>query len=195
MTPSPATGFPVRGSPSAGATSETGARRVTSMRRHPSAKIEIRPGCRRCGFRSPPRSEVAAALAGLPRRWQAHLEQLGPPEQQHVHVGIARARNELHAVANRMSRILEAPTNVGPAVVTEVDTEAPIVVAATTDPDQLLARLRLAAERASEFVGALDAGDWRRRARVGERSVTIEELAILPLHRSHARFGSRRPCQ
>ena len=192
MTPSPSTAFPVRGSPSrlAPIRWQPIDPHVASMRRHPSSAIEPGPACSRCRFQPPAREQIVPGLAGIPLVWQAHLDR--HPDEPNVAVDVARLRDELHAVTNRITRILDVPAAI---TIADVEIDAPTALVASTPPEHLVALLRLAAERASTVVGRFAPADWHRRARLGDKIVDVEALAILPLHRSHARLGGWRPCR
>ncbi len=163
--------------------------RAASVGRHPSSSRATRPGeCPSCGFRSPPRHALASAVEAVPDRWAAVL---GADPADELLDAAARVRDELHVIANRIGRVLAAP---GAAVVAAVASiEAP--AAGPRSPDHLVVLQRLAARRLADLLASLGAADWELCGRVGARSVTVAELAVVPLHRSHARLATGATCE
>ena len=177
----------VRGSP-APATHRTGM--GLALWRHPSShKFPGVPACPRCGFEPPATPDIASAILAIPDEWASLLSH---DTTETMLAEAARLRDELHVVANRISRVLAVP---GAAVLATVRIDSPTAWTRTIGPDQLIALLKMAAERLAELVRSLRPADWHLTGRAGRKSLSIRDLALLPLHRSHARLTRGRTCK
>jgi hypothetical protein len=103
----------------------------------------------------------------------------------------ARLRDELHVVANRIRRLRAMP---GSSTLPNVSVDATTALSRTSNVDQLLAMLSVSAARLADLVSRLELEEWDVRGRVGTREVTVAELVLMPLHRSHARFTHGAAC-
>ena len=54
--------------------------------------------------------------------------------------------------------------------------------------------LSVSAERLADLLSRLEPEEWDVRGRVGTREVTVAELVLMPLHRSHARLTHGAAC-
>lgn len=132
--------------------------------------------CDGCGFQPPTPSELPAAIRALPSTWAQALRSGGPGIIEEA----ARSRDELHAVANRVARILVAPGS----------TLSPVSIATPTEMrrpptiDLLVELLRMEADRLSGITGSIGA-EWGWFGRIGRRNVTVRELTVVPLHTAH----------
>jgi hypothetical protein len=104
----------------------------------------------------------------------------------------ARVRDELHAVTNRVSRILVSP---GSPALAAVVVDAPTSLAGSTNSRQVVVRILLAARRAAELTRALHDTEWDLVGQVGTATVRVEELLTMPLHRSHGRLAQGSTCR
>src|SRR5690606_5017484 len=116
------------------------------------------------------------AIRALPSRWAAAL---GAGRCETVE-DAARQRDELHAVANRVARLLVAPGSTVSPVRIDVPTES----ARPPSTDLLVELLRIEADRLADLAGSIGA-EWGWIGRVGIGPVTASELAAVPLHTSH----------
>ena len=161
-----------------------------SVRRHPSSHIEQPPGvCASCGFRTPTRDQIITALESLPHVWETALAAEPSPERLD---GAARVRDELHAVTNRVSRILVSP---GSPVLATVVVDAPSSLAGSASPRQVVVRVLMAAQRAADLARTLDDTDWDLVGRLGAATIRVDELLAMPLHRSHRRLAKGSTCR
>jgi len=160
-----------------------------SVRHHPSSNVvATEQACPRCGFQAPATDATATAILAIPDVW-ASLLHSGAAENTLLEA--ARLRDELHVVANRISRVLAVP---GSAVLAAVRIDAPTAWKRPTSGDQLVALLRFAAERLAAVLTPLSPAEWRLTGRAGSRSLAVRDLALIPLHRSHARLTNGRSC-
>lgn len=179
-----------RGSPAPDSPSALDLMRAAAVQRHPSSNLRADvEGCSRCGFAAPAMDDVATALATIPDQWADLLD--ADATRTMIHEA-ARLRDELHVVANRISRVLADP---GSAVLASARIDSPTSWARSTDPGQVLALMRLAADRLAAVLGSLDPPDWQLTGRAGRLSLSILELAVIPLHHSHARLTRGRTCR
>jgi hypothetical protein len=97
-----------------------------------------------------------------------------------MHERASRVRDELHAVANRVGRLLETPG----ATLAPIEISAPGkgFGASTVSTG---AFIRLAAERLARLVDGLSPEHWQIEGRIADSTITIEELVARPLHTSH----------
>jgi hypothetical protein len=142
----------------------------------------------RCGFRAPASRDVAAEILAIPGRWARVLRKGATDE---VLLEAARLGDELHVVASRVWRVLAAA---GSAIVPAVRIDAPTTWTRPTNADQLVASLRLAAERLAAVMSQSTTRDWSPTGRAGRGSLRVNDLALIPLHRSHARLTQGRTC-
>jgi hypothetical protein len=148
---------------------------AASQSRHPSSCVAIR-ACRNCGFTPPPRDDTARALRRLPSTWRAAMS--ARPE------ALARAaylRDEIHAVTNRVARLLVAPQ----ARLQRVRINVPTAIASASSGPVVLHRLRLSVERLARLVESMRTDDWKVNGYVEDRDITVAELVLVPLHHSH----------
>jgi hypothetical protein len=161
--------------------------RAASVRRHPSSQQSgAPPSCARCGFRSPAASAIPSAITAVANEWEVALHNGTDPALRDA---AARLRDEVHVVTNRVVRLVGTSTGV----------ELPPIPGSlgpsrTDDPGQLTALLRIAAVSLAAVLGSLAAQDWERRGRMGHRWVSVLDLALLPLHHSHARLAGVSVC-
>jgi hypothetical protein len=94
---------------------------------------------------------------------------------------VARLRDEMHAVANRVARLLAAPGS----TLAAMDIGRPSALAGPSSADLLVALLAMAAERLADIAEALDDRRWRLVGRLGPEPTTVGQLIALPLHRAH----------
>lgn len=173
-----------------GVSRERGHAATTEARRtrHSSLPIvrdteSIAADCIWCGFEPPARARAATALRLLPAVWVRALEHEDPV----VHERAAGLSDELHAVANRVGRLLEGPGALLPPVRIQGPSAAPGAI-----PRELTgARIRVASDRLADLVDGLSPADWRRTGRIGDAPVTIGELVAAPLHSSHRLLAYR----
>jgi hypothetical protein len=92
----------------------------------------------------------------------------------------ARARDELHAVANRIARILVAPGS----SLAAVHIETPTALAQPTSIDLVVELLRMEADRLAAITDSIDE-QWDWVGYVGSQAVTVRQLADVPLHTAH----------
>ena len=162
---------------------------AASMRRHPSSnRAEDGPTCNRCGFRTPDRTDIPCEIAAIASKWRPVLP-TAPPSQLE---GAARLRDELHVVANRISRLRAAP---GSPVLATLSIDAPTALRRTASVEHLLVMLDISAQRLADLAASLDAAEWDLRGRIGASDVSVAELALMPLHRSHARLTMEDACR
>ena len=143
--------------------------------------------CSGCGFRAPENAAIPGEIATIPARWKPVLIPAAAP---HL-VGAARLRDELHVVANRVSRLRVAP---GSDVLVTVSTDAQ-ALDRIANGEHVLALLSVSAKRLANLTASLEPGEWSIRGRVGAGDISIAELALMPLHRSHARLIREATCR
>ena len=161
---------------------------AASLRRHPSSMNRPRSvSCMRCGFQLPDHATLAAEIAAIPQRWRPVLIAASADELE----GAARLRDELHVVANRIRRLRAAP---GSSILANVSVDAATALSRTPNVAHLLAMLSVSAERLADLLLRLEPEEWDVRGRVGTREVTVAELVLMPLHRSHARLTQGAAC-
>jgi hypothetical protein len=150
---------------------------LASQGRHPSSHIAgSGSGCDACGFTPLARGDIADALRKLPVAWQEALRS----DPTFVEPA-ARLRDELHAVTNRVERVLDEPDT----SLASVTIHAPTALATPTSRDVLVSLLHLSANRLADLVESLSTDAWEMRGHVDEGTVTVRELAQVPLHHSH----------
>lgn len=132
--------------------------------------------CDQCGFRPPARGELPREIRTLPSRWAAALRSNGSDALKDA----ARLRDELHAVANRVARLLVSPGSTLSPVRIDVPTE----LARPPSTDLLIELLRIEADRLADLTESIGA-EWGWIGRVGVGPVTVTALAAVPLHTSH----------
>jgi hypothetical protein len=163
--------------------------RAASVHRHPSSPEVAAPQtCLRCGFEAPAASDVVAEILRIPDRWAPGLRSSATPQ---LLIGAARTRDELHVVANRIARVLAMP---GSATLAEMPLDTPTASARLTNADHLITVLRLAAERLARVVSSLRQEDWSLTGQAGRTSISVRDLALIPLHRSHGRLTRGQMC-
>jgi hypothetical protein len=120
---------------------------------------------------------AAAELRALPARWLSALRTV----DVEVHERAAQLYDELHAVANRVGRLLETPGVRLPPIRLQAPTSRRQAV-----PREVRgAQIRVAADRLAGLVDGLSARDWRTSGTVGDSPITIGQLVASPLHSSH----------
>jgi hypothetical protein len=139
------------------------------------------------GHAAPGRARAAAELRSLPARWLSALRtaDIG------VHERAAQLYDELHAVANRVGRLLEAPG----ARLAPVRLQAPTSRRQAVPREVRGAQIRIAADRLAGLVDGLSAGDWRISGTVGDSPITIGELVAAPLQSSHRLLALTSPAR
>jgi|GEM_PF-3592200 len=166
------------------------AARAASVHRHPSSNVLIPgPTCARCGFRVPAVHNVPSAILAIADQWAPVLRRGGT---ENALIEAARLRDEVHVVANRVSRVLADP---GSAILAGVRIDTPTAWTRSTNGDQLMVLLRLAVERLAALVAPLGATDWGLTGRAGQASLSIRDLTLVPLHRSHGRLTRGQTCR
>ena len=128
--------------------------------------------------------EVPTAILAIPDQWARVLHSTAT---QSMLIDTARLRDELHVVANRITRVLAAP---GSAIVPAVRIETPTAWTRPTNADQLITLMRFAADRLAGVLDSLRPEDWNLTGRAGRTSMSVCDLALIPLHRSHRRLTS-----
>lgn len=154
---------------------------AASQRRHPSScesNDQQHSPCGTCGFQPPLRHYLGSAVRELVAGWR---EIVG--RDRAAVTAVASLRDELHAVANRVSRILAAPG----AALAPVRLDEPTALSTSSDPNLLLRFLRMSADRLADLVQNLTPEQWQLSGRVGSSTVTIPQLLVVPLHASHRR--------
>jgi hypothetical protein len=126
-------------------------------------------------------AQAGSALRALPEACRAALRSGDDTVVQEV----ARLRDELHAVANRVARLLAAPGS----TLAALDLGAPTALAGPSSPGHLVAIVTMAAERLADMADRLGEGDRRVTGQLGQQTVTVGQLIALPLH-SARRFLS-----
>jgi hypothetical protein len=148
---------------------------AASQHRHPSSHVEL-PACGDCGFTQLRRSDIGGALRRLSSTWQ---EALGANPQ--LWERAAFLRDEIHAVTNRVARLLVAPGS----RLQRVTIYAPTANATAGSQAVVVDFLRISAERLARIVDSLRLDDWASTGYVGDSSVTVADLIQVPLHHSH----------
>ena len=148
---------------------------AASQHRHPSSYVEL-PACGDCGFTQPQRSDTGGALRRLPSTWRAALR-ANPQLLERA----AFLRDEIHAVTNRVARLLVAPGS----RLQRVTIYAPTANATAESQAVVIDFLRISAERLARIVDSLRPDDWDSTGSVGDRAVTVADLIQVPLHHSH----------
>ena len=143
--------------------------------------------CADCGFTPPAPGDTADALRELPGGWRDALRR----DSSFVEPA-ARLRDEIHAVTNRVDRIMAAPGS----HLARVIVHTPTALATPTSEDLLIRLLHLSADRLADLIESLPPGAWEIGGRVAGGPVTVRELVQVPLHHSHrdlARSGAGDP--
>ena len=143
--------------------------------------------CTRCGFRPLDRDDLVAEVASIPARWRPALADASADRRE----GAARLRDELHVVANRIRRLRAVP---GTSLLAAVSVEPTTALSRTSNTAHLLAMVAVSSERLADLLARLEPEEWELRGRVGAREVTVTELVLMPLHRSHARLTTGATC-
>jgi hypothetical protein len=97
-----------------------------------------------------------------------------------MHERASAVRDELHAVANRVGRLLETPG----APLAPIEIPSPRIGPGSS-PVATGASVRLEAERLARLVEGLSPEQWQTEGRIADSTITIEELVARPLHTSH----------
>jgi hypothetical protein len=147
---------------------------AASQLRHPSSYVD--PSCGECGFIQPRRSETGGALRRLPSAWRTALR-ANPQLLERA----AFLRDEIHAVTNRVARLLVAPRS----RLQRVTIRAPTANATSGSQAVVVDLLRFSAERLARIVDSLRLDDWGTTGYVGDGVVTVADLIHVPLHHSH----------
>lgn len=137
--------------------------------------------CDRCGFVPPIRADLPTEIRALPSLWAAALRSGRSATIEDA----ARLRDELHAVANRVARLLVASGS----TVAPVRIGVPTEVARPPSIDLLVELIRIEADRLAEISESAGA-EWGWIGRVGIGPVAVTELAAVPLHSSHRMLAS-----
>jgi hypothetical protein len=151
-----------------------------SRRRHPSSQlvVPVEPArCEDCGFASPMRREMSAALRAVPPAWHVAL-QTRPELAERAAV----VRDELHAIANRVVRLVTAPG----VRLSMVRINAPSALARAASAAQLAELLDQSAVRLADLTDSLQPDQWSLAGHMGDANVTVADLIASPLHHSHA---------
>ena len=135
-----------------------------------------RSPCGRCGFQSPARCRLPDAIRAITPTWAVTLRSGGPA----LVPAAARARDELHAVTNRIARILTAPGS----TLSPVHVERPTALTQYASIDLIIELLRQEADRLASITASLDE-EWGWVGSVGSQQVTVRQLADVPLHSAH----------
>lgn len=139
--------------------------------------------CDQCGFVPPIRADLPTEIRALPSLWAAALRSGRSATIEDA----ARLRDELHAVANRVARLLVASGS----TVSPVRIGTPTELARPPSIDLLVELIRIEANRLAEISESAGA-EWGWIGRVGVGPVAVTELAAVPLHSSH-RMLAREP--
>jgi len=127
------------------------------------------------------------AIAQVTNDWSIRLADARVGD---VDLGAAgRVRDELHAVANRVLRIVARP---GRAVVAVIDATSSLSMIA--DVHHLLALLRMEAVRLADVCRRLTDAEWAATGIVGGSTMCIEDLVVDVLHRSGSRLRGSQEC-
>jgi len=148
---------------------------AASQHRHPSSYVEL-PACGDCGFTQLQRGDTGGALRRLPSTWRAALR-ANPQLLERA----AFLRDEIHAVTNRVARLLVAPGS----RLQRVTIYAPTANATAESQAVVVEFLRISAERLARIVDSLRPDDWDSTGYVGDSAVTVADLIQVPLHHSH----------
>jgi hypothetical protein len=140
--------------------------------------------CRGCDFRPPAPNEAASELRALASIWEVAL--VGGDED--LIDEAARMRDEIHAVAKRIGRLLDAPGS----RISPVRIEIPTASARGATAQLVIALLGNAAEGLGQLVESLGADDWRIEGSVGTGRVSVYELACVPLHTTHRELAAHK---
>src|SRR5688572_32966875 len=155
-------------------TTASNAARLTVVVDRPAAE-----SCRHCGFVAPRPEEISARLRALPDTWMTLLQS----GDASVTLDAACLRDEIHGVTNRIDQLLVSPDSIlGPVRMNPRDALTRLV-----DPRLLVALLEVATTRLAALTDRVHGDQWQQRGRVRAGSVSIAELATLPLHRTHRR--------
>ncbi|MGQ0618053.1 MAG: hypothetical protein ACT4PW_13865 [Acidimicrobiia bacterium] len=151
---------------------------AASKGRHPSAQIDPHrePHCEHCGFTGPEWDDTADSLRALAPNWRDAIER-----RQQLIGSAARLRDVVHAVTNRVDRLLAAPGS----HLSSVTIDAPTALVAAASPDLLIELLDMAAERLARLIESLGPDDRDIEGCVDTSTVTIADLVRVPLHHSH----------
>lgn len=131
---------------------------------------------RRVWVHAPALANAAGALRQLPTMWSDALQ--GAPL---LIEPAARLRDELHAVANRVERLLAAPGS----ALSSVTIHVPTALDWAASRNVLVDLLRAAAHRLADVLGTMGPEDWVTSGTVGGGVVTVGQLVLVPLHHSH----------
>jgi hypothetical protein len=148
---------------------------VASQNRHPSSHVEP-DSCRECGFRPPQRNDTSAVLRRLTSQWRTEVR-----DRPRLFERAAFLRDEIHAVTNRIERLLAAPDS----RLQPVTINVPTAIEAASSKAVVLDLLGISVERLARIVDSLRPGDWDTTGYVGNGTVTVAELVRLPLHHSY----------
>jgi hypothetical protein len=140
--------------------------------------------CSGCDLRPPAPSEAASELRALPSIWEAAT--LGGDED--LVDEAARLRDEIHAVAKRIGRLLDAPGS----RISAVRIEIPTASARGASAQLVSALLGNAAEGLARLAESLEDGDWHVEGFVGTGRVSVYELACVPLHTTHRQLAAHK---
>ena len=127
-------------------------------------------------------ADAGAAVRAVPLQWENAIA-ARPSLAAHA----ALLRDELHAVTNRVERLVLEPGS-RLAVLELHET----TVAGSGSTSVVLRRLRIAAERLADLIEALRVEEWAITGRVRDGSVSVRQLVHLPLHHSHRDLATRR---
>jgi hypothetical protein len=133
--------------------------------------------CSQCGFQAVAPAGTSSALRALPQACRDALRR----GDHAVVEEVARLRDELHAVANRVARLLVAPGS----TLAAMDIGSPTALAGPSNPELLVAILTMAAGRLADITDRLGEADWRLVGQLGPETVTVGQLVEVPLHSAH----------
>jgi len=99
----------------------------------------------------------------------------------------ARLRDEMHAVTTRIERVLASPG----ARLGDMAIEVPTACARGASAELVLSLLGLAAERFAGLVESLQVDEWHFVGTFDSGTVSVYELACMPLHSTRRHLARR----
>lgn len=155
-----------------------------TVRRRPTFTAERRLTalCETCGFRPPRRADAAAAISQLATLWRGAVN-IGGGD---VHERVAYNRDEIHAVSNRVERLLAQPG----ATLSPIQISRPTAASGSFGPEVLVMLLERAVRRLAVLTARLRGEQWDIRGRIDRSEVSISELVAVPFHRAHRELWS-----
>lgn len=141
--------------------------------------------CPTCGFQAPTRLEAMARLHNVTDVWRSLLGD-GASD---VRCAAAFARDEFHAVANRVQRLIDEPGT----RVASLRIGAPSIMWSIDRTRLLIALLDDASQRLARLAAGLRADQWDVSGRIDANTISVAGLIAVPLHTAHrevTRHGS-----